>query len=416
MIALLAGSAIMYVFFGDYLRQEEKQQILATAHIVKSHILEKEKKYQGSLNDWSHWDDLYSYLNSTNPDFINMNMTEDTFINLDMNLILIFNNDKTIKNTLFYDLSQSSFSEAPKALATNIQTDLKLMKLDQDISYIIKSDGKYYIVAFSKITDSMKEMPSNGYMVFGRIVDNDIIGSIQDETDSQIIISSEDEMDNGIVNGLNSIKADSNQIHLIQINEKSGMVECYSELQNSDGVALPIFLKIAKNRDFYNGGISHFRQLELLFAILYAFITFILFIILKKYVSKPILDITQQVSSVDLTKDRFKQINVTGKDELSELGITVNTMLKKLELSQSDFKTSEERFRIIFENAPLGIGLFDFFTGQVYQVNHKFAEITGYSEEELAYLDWQALTYPDDMAENLRYRELIIAKKSMGLA
>ena len=62
---------------------------------------------------------------------------------------------------------------------------------------------------------------------------------------------------------------------------------------------------------------------------------------------------------------------------------------------------SENRFRTIFEQAPMGIALIDSLTGHVCEVNAKYSDILGRPREELATLDWMELTHVDDVQEDL---------------
>jgi len=72
-------------------------------------------------------------------------------------------------------------------------------------------------------------------------------------------------------------------------------------------------------------------------------------------------------------------------------------------------KASEELFRTMFEQAPLGIALTDSLTGHNYHVNSRFREIVGRTSEELTSIDWMSLTHPDDIQENIEKMELLIA-------
>ncbi len=60
-------------------------------------------------------------------------------------------------------------------------------------------------------------------------------------------------------------------------------------------------------------------------------------------------------------------------------------------------RESEQRSRALYEQAPLGIGILDSVTGQFQQVNNKYSEITGYSEEEMLARTFQMITHPDDV-------------------
>ena len=58
----------------------------------------------------------------------------------------------------------------------------------------------------------------------------------------------------------------------------------------------------------------------------------------------------------------------------------------------------EARFRIMFRQAPVGVGLFDPASGHIHDINPRFAEIAGRQIEELRALDWTAITHPEDTA------------------
>ena len=69
--------------------------------------------------------------------------------------------------------------------------------------------------------------------------------------------------------------------------------------------------------------------------------------------------------------------------------------------AQEALRASEERFRTMFEEAPLGVALIDSHTGHIYEVNPRFATIAGRTTAEMATLDWMTITHPDDVQEDL---------------
>ena len=70
---------------------------------------------------------------------------------------------------------------------------------------------------------------------------------------------------------------------------------------------------------------------------------------------------------------------------------------------------SEERFRTIFIQAPLGIALIDSLTGCFLAVNPQFARIAGRTGDELTCLDWMSITHRDDVREDLDNMALLNA-------
>jgi formate hydrogenlyase transcriptional activator len=74
-------------------------------------------------------------------------------------------------------------------------------------------------------------------------------------------------------------------------------------------------------------------------------------------------------------------------------------------LAEAALRESEMRFRAVYERSPVGIALVDSRSGRFLQVNLKFCEIAGRSEEELLRTDVGSITHPDDIGptrENLQ--------------
>jgi len=77
-------------------------------------------------------------------------------------------------------------------------------------------------------------------------------------------------------------------------------------------------------------------------------------------------------------------------------------------------RISENRFKTIFNDAPIGIALIDSLTGYIYAVNPMFAKIAGRTMEEMADIDWMSITHPDDVQEDLDNMALLNAGKIPG--
>jgi PAS domain S-box-containing protein len=72
---------------------------------------------------------------------------------------------------------------------------------------------------------------------------------------------------------------------------------------------------------------------------------------------------------------------------------------------------SEKRFRALYQRAPVGISVVDAHTGRFLQVNAKYCEIAGRTQEEMLRLRSQDITHPDDVnASNNLTTQLIEGK------
>jgi len=87
------------------------------------------------------------------------------------------------------------------------------------------------------------------------------------------------------------------------------------------------------------------------------------------------------------------------------------TAMKRTEALRRE---SEERFKKLFVEAPLGIALIDSYTGRIYEVNPIFSKIAGRTVEEMERIDWMSITHPEDLQKNLEQMALLNAGKING--
>jgi len=89
--------------------------------------------------------------------------------------------------------------------------------------------------------------------------------------------------------------------------------------------------------------------------------------------------------------------SLTGQTDQCIVMVQDVSDLKVLRRSQEDLKTSEERFRSIFEHAATGMVTVNP-DGRLLQVNPAFCRFLGYTPEELRRLTIQEITHPEDLA------------------
>ena len=93
------------------------------------------------------------------------------------------------------------------------------------------------------------------------------------------------------------------------------------------------------------------------------------------------------------------------------LSVLAWLVIAKYELTESKEKQSEERFRSVFENSPLGKSMTGV-DGSLH-VNKSFCMILGYTEAEIKAKKWQEITHPDDIQESTNIvQSLIKGEKS----
>jgi PAS domain S-box-containing protein len=87
--------------------------------------------------------------------------------------------------------------------------------------------------------------------------------------------------------------------------------------------------------------------------------------------------------------------------------VLVNQYLARTQAERELYR-SEERFRVIFEQAAVGIALVGI-DGRWLRVNRRLCKITGYPEEELLTKTFQEITHPDDLALDVMHVQRLLA-------
>ncbi|GAB1477401.1 diguanylate cyclase [Bacillota bacterium] len=78
------------------------------------------------------------------------------------------------------------------------------------------------------------------------------------------------------------------------------------------------------------------------------------------------------------------------------------TDITEKKLAERALAASEDRFRSMFERAPLGIAIVDTESNVALEINNKFVEIMGRPREELLNIPWLDYTHPDDIELNIK--------------
>ncbi len=66
---------------------------------------------------------------------------------------------------------------------------------------------------------------------------------------------------------------------------------------------------------------------------------------------------------------------------------------------------SEARFRVMFEQAAVGVGQIETASGRFIRINQKYCDIVGYPRAEMENLDFQTISHPDDLKIDLANME-----------
>jgi PAS domain S-box-containing protein len=139
---------------------------------------------------------------------------------------------------------------------------------------------------------------------------------------------------------------------------------------------------------------------------------------------KPALDINNDVIerqikqlrnyALQLQQTRLRIEAETQAAELAHATQRLRVEIAERKRIEEALRQSEEQYKKLFVEAPLGIALIDTLSGHILEVNPMFAKIAGRTVAEMSTIDWMIITHPDDVQEDLDNMALLNAGKISG--
>lgn len=368
-------------FFSNYLGNQEDAQINSISRSVESFFNEKNVRYQGNVNDYSHWDDSYDFINNINKQkYIESNLIEDTFLNLDVNFIFYVGTDNSIIYKQYYDKTNKKFTQFPTKLDENIEKFIRSSK-SENISKILKLGDQFYFVAASNITDSNQVKKSNGRMLIGSLIDGNIINKLKEITGSNISLSTINNVSSDEAQELSLKKDESVSLHLANLNKGKDTIQAKFIISNSAYEGSSVLMTLTKTRDLFIGGMNQIKSFTLIYTAIMILILFIIFTLLGIYISRPFIKLVGDVKNLDLTRNEIQKLEIQGKDEFAFLRNSVNDMLSKIEVEQYKVRENKDKLYATLRSVGDGVITVDK-DGIVNFMNPIAQQLTGWLQEE----------------------------------
>lgn len=371
-------------FFTSYLQKQEDVQINTIRWNLESFFIERLDKYEGVLNDWAHWDDTYNYMNNNYIGFKDENLTKDTFVNLDISFVIVVEKNDLVKDKQYYNFDNKNFEEFPSTIGNHLDEIIKLSKLNEDNSGILKLGDKFYFITSSDITDSMKTKEAMGKLIFGRLIDKEMITTLERITEGTIEFSTTFKTDMNSSNLLGeSLKRESGEhsLHIISSKRSRNFMDIEFISRDAFNKDYYVLIKLNKARGLFLGGMRQINRFILSYIGIMILIMGVVFALLGKYISKPFTKLIGDVKAVDLATNEFEKLDVHGKDEFAFLRTSINSMLSRIEAEQCKVRENREQLYAILTSVGEGVIAVDK-DKKINFMNEVAEQLTGWENEK----------------------------------
>lgn len=128
-----------------------------------------------------------------------------------------------------------------------------------------------------------------------------------------------------------------------------------------------------------------------------------------------LLGIAEDITERHQAEEDLKQVHAELEERVRQRTKALLEEIEARKESERALLESEEKYRAIFEQAPVGIAHIGL-DGKWSKTNRKFAQIVGYSAEELALLSYADLTHPDDLTHSYEQVKRVIEDNTASIS
>ncbi|MEW6492386.1 MAG: adenylate/guanylate cyclase domain-containing protein [Cyanobacteriota bacterium] len=317
--------------------------------------------------DYAKWDDTYAFIQNANPDYVRGNLLDENFVRLRLNFFLLFDTNSKPVISKGFNLEQKQEIPIPKSLEQHLIFNSLLLKhphTGSSIAGILLLPESILMVASNPILTSQGTGPSRGSLMMASYLNTKRIEQLAKRTQLSLSMYRFDDAQmppdfqaaRSALAKIETKTALNTQQAPILIRPLSADVIAGYTLIRDIYNQPALLLRADMPREIYKQG-----QVSLIYLILSLFGVGIVFTIgtlwlLEKTVLSRLANLSSNVEKIGASSDLTLRVFVTGNDELTTLGSTINSTLDALEsASQKIVEEREKAERLLLNILPASI-------------------------------------------------------------
>jgi sensor domain CHASE-containing protein/class 3 adenylate cyclase len=311
--------------------------------------------------DYAEWDDTYAFMQNSNENFVRANLLDENFVRLRLNFFLLLNTRGEQVVGKGFNLEQHKETPVPESLQKHLAPNSILLKhpnTGSKITGILLLPEGTLMIASNPILTSQNTGSIRGSLIMASYLNAKRIQALRQRTQLSLSVYRVDDAQlppdvQALRSALEKTEADSSlstqpselstkQAPIIIRPLSADVIAGYTLLRDIYGRPA-LLLRADIPREIYKQG-----QVSLNYLILSLLGVGIVFsigtlLLLEKTVLSRLANLSTNVEYIGTSTDLSLRVFVTGNDELTSLGNTINSMLEALESSSKKLKAERER-------------------------------------------------------------------------
>ena len=353
--------------------------------------------------DWAQWNDTYAFMATADEGYIRSNLVDETYLNAGVNLICYVDTDGEPVYGRVFDQNECVQLAVPESLAETLRTEGVIGNGSDGNSNrgIIRGPEGPMLISAEPIVRSNGSGPSRGTLFMGRYIANGVLAEIGDLTALSVALFDygDPAVDEGLV-PIDVFPAATKPDDLEFFHSTDGeKISCAGIIDDIAGNPL-LIVRIDEVRQTFLHGIVAIHYYLVLLAGISVGTSLLLYAFLRGHIVTRIEALRDNIMYIGTIGDYSSRVEIEGADELSDLSVSMNTMLASLERGQQRLRESEERYRQIFDNAQDAMIVCQRAEHEermpvIVNVNAETCRLLGYDESDLLSISPSDLIKPD---------------------
>lgn len=291
-------------------------------------------------SDWSHWTDLYDFMQGKKPEFIPNNINMTAFVNSNINFVGYWDKKGKLVVGSGVDTDNSKLIPFPKGLEKYIYPGSLLLDrkdVNKDVrGFILVSPGMM-LVAASAVTDGDKAMPILGAMITGRNLNDALVKQITETTkiDLKLFLLNQIKQSDTLQKYLSIISKNKDGHYSIPITHD--FLEGYTIIKDINGEPIGMF-RMTTPRAIYLTGEKAVNYFLATFVVLGIVFSILMLWLLRVLIIKRLERLDADVADISAKNAINQRVDAHGNDELSFVSSEINHMLDIIQASHDQLE------------------------------------------------------------------------------
>jgi PAS domain S-box-containing protein len=328
-----------------------------------------------SAVDWALWDDLFFYLKGQNPNFARTNLNLEVYRGMNLELVAFANLDGVVLFSEEFDPENNTIRPGPGELNTVMAKGGVFWGLDNKVEkrdrLLVTQQGTFLVTA-QPVYPTSGAKPSSGTLLFGRLLDDDLLDRLRVETGLSVQFFYPDKAPA-------SYKAIQSQTRagqsLYYEQDKNGdVINGYIVLDGMDGQVAGVFETVMARTIYNQGRVAlDYLLIGMIFVVIIGLAVY--WFVSSFFLFRPMERLVQRVQESTDLKDQIRSFSEQENTVLTELSMPLQSVLIRAQQVQQESYDRQVLVARLFEQAREAFAILEPISLIVLECNDEFSHL-----------------------------------------